>query len=200
MERKSERLTSLRTSGIGTLFVGERAFTSVEYFIATADDVEPVILGVLVLTPDESRDLLSLVSEPALLHLNDGRQLNIRLDPFGYLATTVTVPFVMPPTSMTRVHFPTSPSPEIVPLLRPSAWTIHRPGAGTARGIEQSCTWAIAGVGTGSPNLSLQEGQISDKVSFMDGQLTATIQQKIADGVTAPPPSLTPSAGWLVPT
>ncbi len=70
MERKSERLTSLRTSGIGTLFVGERAFTSVEYFIATVDDVEPVILlGVPVLTPDESRDLLSLVSEPALLHL-----------------------------------------------------------------------------------------------------------------------------------
>lgn len=85
MERKSKRLTSLRTSGVGVLIVGERAFTSAEYVITTVDDVEPVILGMLTLTPGETRDLLSLIDEPALLHLDDGRQLNVRLDPFEYL-------------------------------------------------------------------------------------------------------------------
>lgn len=82
---RSERLTSLRTSGIGILSVGAREFSSVEYFITTVGGDEPVVVGVIMLTPDDSKELMRLIDEPAILHLSDGKQVNVRLDPFRYL-------------------------------------------------------------------------------------------------------------------
>ena len=80
-----------RAMGRGTLFVGEREFVNVEYYVTTVG-YESATIGLITLTPDESKDLLLLIYEPAILHLSDGRQANVDLKAFRFLHVEHTLP------------------------------------------------------------------------------------------------------------